>query len=322
VDTSNDDANCGACGTPCAGRCVGGVCTSSAATLGTIPTTASDYSVDATNFYWFDSSDNAIHALPLAGGPATVYFSIGYAPGALVADDQAFYWTDHLAGAVRKLVKGSASAAVFAAATQSNPVLAQDAANVYFADGNNVMRADKATGQPAIINSIGSLVGIWIGDTVVFELWGPADNISTYSFAGITIASQGPNYPSTFAVAGDALFTAQNSYGNLCSYAYFTTFDSQLVQTSYPPPPLIFNSSATPFVSATNLYWSTTTLLPGCTWPNGSCKGCPMTETTWRIPRCVGPAETTNKLPAFIASGGHDLYWLDGQNTLNRMAEW
>ena len=119
LGTSNDPANCGACGNVCpAGRVA--------------QTIALGIAVDGTNIYWTSPTGSTVMKVPLAGGKPTTLASGQSSPSAIAVDATNVYWTNSNGGTVMTVPLGGGTPTALALG-QANPnAIAVDATNVYW----------------------------------------------------------------------------------------------------------------------------------------------------------------------------------------------
>jgi hypothetical protein len=186
-----DPANCGACGTACAGNaqpCVGGHCVAYAS-LVVVPNVASATAgaVDATTLFWIENQ--SVKAAPKAGGgPVTVLAANQQAPTGLAIDATNVYWADTLGAAIMIAPKtGTSAAQVFASANQPAGV-AIDASYVYWVNKGDgaVQRMAKSGGQALLLATVPSGVptSVAVDDTDVY--------VSSTSPTTVTTIFRGP----------------------------------------------------------------------------------------------------------------------------------
>lgn len=176
VDTNTDAANCGGCGSPCAGICKAGVCDKSAKTTLATGSSPTSLLADGAFVYWVDNGGTSISKVDRDGAAAPVtLLSNGSGIGRLAQDAQYLYWAANLGGAVMKLDKSGGAPQIAAPAT--GPVdVAVDGSYVYWSEQGPpgaIKRALKTGGATMLVQTTNVLGHIEVDATNVF--WSSPD---------------------------------------------------------------------------------------------------------------------------------------------------
>ncbi|MEZ4233138.1 MAG: hypothetical protein R3B89_28415 [Polyangiaceae bacterium] len=112
VQTSNDNQNCGACGTPCSGTCVAGVCEQNfdpiVAELGTFQTNVTDLVLDSGTLYWTSVSNTdsgKLSSMSLSDHVIHDLLTNQEGPRALAVDDTHVYIANTNGSAIYRVAK-------------------------------------------------------------------------------------------------------------------------------------------------------------------------------------------------------------------------
>jgi hypothetical protein len=98
--------------------------------------------VDASNVYWTDQTAGTVMSVPIGGGSPTTLASGQNAPSALAVDAMNVYWTNSGNGTVMRVPIGGGAATVLASG-QSGTCIALNAASVFWAGGDAVVKLAK-----------------------------------------------------------------------------------------------------------------------------------------------------------------------------------
>lgn len=141
IDTSNDNANCGACGTACS---VGSVCA-----VGRCVTivakgleSARSVALDTTSVYWVTAGDGKAWSAPVGGGPAASLITSGAAgnPWQPVPVGASLFIATYNSGTIEKVaVTGGAATTVITVPGGSGTVtsMASDGTSLFWVDWSN-----------------------------------------------------------------------------------------------------------------------------------------------------------------------------------------
>ena len=156
TQTQSDPLNCGACGHACAGGklCVSGSCTSTNTFwIATGLSQPADIVTDGVSVYWTDTMDNAVYAMPTAGGGVRTIASGQAGLIHLVIDDTSVYWSNNIGGAIMSALKDGSGSPTLVAATNEPSSLVVDADNVYWLGYFITASAPRAERGPAAANA-------------------------------------------------------------------------------------------------------------------------------------------------------------------------
>ena len=160
VNLSNDNANCGGCGSVCNTQCANSVCPLFTADSG-VPQNVGDFAcltIDSTNVYWGTglaaASGGGVWKVALNGGNATLMIGNQDRPHSMASDGTNLYYANFGAtagtGSIQRIaINGTVPTPI--AVAQAQPLdIAVDATNVYWTNqgDGSVWRSDKATPNP------------------------------------------------------------------------------------------------------------------------------------------------------------------------------
>jgi hypothetical protein len=212
VDLDTDDANCGACGVPCAGTCTLGRCMIVLAAV----SEATGLAVDAENVY-FSAYDRTVKKVPTSGGAVTTLVSGLKAPWGIAVDATTLYYADaNIFGGGFQATLGSVPIAggpntVLVTSLEGGRFVALADGNIYWDSGNYVNSTDHAEIE-FVSKSGGTATALIPGTAAINGIVAAGDTLFYVDDFGVWAISLAGGSPRSVATGGGYSLALDETY--------------------------------------------------------------------------------------------------------------